>query len=253
MNPRITQQIWLTSILFIAAGILIILFSGNVSIGVLTDRLDMWTSAVKGLLLPLVAVGILTSALVEAFKSIAQPRAGYHRYKVLRWVNRDAGNYQTLVNLATAGDETTLMRLPTDQLMGQINAAVQIAVQAVIQDPTQDAYASLIRTIGNVAPPNLVNALIGPDTTEEDRQRAAPRLLPFIQRRLDGLQLSIESRWKTYLQWLAVAVGAGIIFLTMFDEVNFITLVGMSLVGGMVAPIARDIVAAINNARAALK
>ena len=244
MRFSVNQRTLVNTVLLVAVLVLIYFCSDRFDPGILARELNGWTSAVEAMLLPLIGVGVLSAAFVEAFKAVARPRAWYHRWKVLGWLNNDQESYDQLIKLATGGDESTLMFLPTDQLMGQINAAIQIA----LQDPGREEFQPLIRQVTKVARSSDVDGLLK-EPTDDQRMELVPKILPFVQRNLDGLQLHIQTRWALKLQALSLVTSAVIVFLSL-EGYRLPEMIVISLIGGMLAPIARDLVMAIRKARA---
>lgn len=214
-----------------------------------STRLAFWLEQIQALLVPIIAVGILTSAIVEAFKSLVRPRAIYHRFQLLRWLRGDlcdvpangdrSALYDRLVTLSAAGDEWALLKLSTEDMINQLNSGLQIA----LEDPEAINNAALLSAVGRLSSTDEVQ---DPSGATSDQVR---RNTLLIQRRLEALQFRIQSSWASYLHGLSFFVSTAIIFYAYQGVYNGRALIAFSLVGAAVAPIARDLVAAIANAR----
>ncbi len=224
------------------------------------------------LLVALVGVGIVTMALLQLLKDLLPTRRWFQRWWLTRfWLQAHAAALglgppaaeearRRLVDLATAGDEQALFSLPVEQLAGQLNAATQ----AVLDRPKE--HAVLVRLLARRADPDDVELILRKRPTEpaalarflEARNRVAQQ----IQRSLDAVQISMGYRWQWILQGLSVVLSAAIIFagLTVYggglqfwrtDRIAYAFFV--SVLGGFVAPVARDLVAAIQSLRGRAK
>lgn len=170
-----------------------------------------------------------------------------------------------LYGLATGGDARALYDLPVEQLAAQVNSAVQV----VLDYPRRHAWTLIV--LGRDASPDDLRMLVGTDPGElrrrgdlarEEQQRltefvdARNRVTHQIQRTLDGIQIVMGNRWKWLLQVSAVVLSGAFIFgaLTLFNpEGTWRRHVPLSLLiailGGFVAPFARDLVAALQSLR----
>lgn len=80
------------------------------------------------------------------------------------------------------------------------------------------------------------------------------RLHQVVKRRLDALQLYSGYRWATWNQFAANAVGSLVLFLVLLSlaplsSLSLWLIVLLSLFGGMLAPIAKDIIVALQRVR----
>lgn len=182
-----------------------------------------------------------------------------------------------LVHLATAGDADALYSLPIEQLCGQINAATQV----LLDYPS--LHWNLLRCIASEAqPPDL--ALINPPdpaahavrkmllrkpaatlTDAEHNQvddyvAARNRVSHQIQRTVDALQISVSFRWKFWMQLASILLSAALgvatllignayfdMHLTSSKELGLLVLT--AVLSGFLAPVARDLVAALEQIR----
>jgi hypothetical protein len=98
----------------------------------------------------------------------------------------------------------------------------------------------------------------GRDEPEEARRRAElyARLHQIVKRRLDGFQLYTKQRWVNWNQLTANIVGALVLFagllwssVDMKYPPSLAAMIAMSLLGGVLAPVAKDMVAALQKVR----
>ena len=221
-----------------------------------------------GFLVALSGVGIITMALLQLFKDLLPSRRVFQRSWFENWLAEAAAAQKLsanaaqqaqgqLVDLATAGDDKALFDLPVEQFTGQINAAVQ----AVLDQP--DQYQVLVRLLSQRANPKDLKTLFvkrRPTTGAalEQYMEARNRVARQIQRTLDAVQIAMSNSWKRLLHWLSVIISAVIIgaALTIYGgpEIwrgpTYGYALAAALLGAFIAPVARDLVSAIQNLRA---
>ncbi len=219
-----------------------------------------------GFLVALSGVGIITMALLQLFKDLLPSRRIFQRNWFENWLaeastaqklgaNAAQQSLTQLVDLATAGDDKALFDLPVEQFTGQINAAVQ----AVLDQP--DQYQTLVRLLAQRANDKDVKLLFKKRPTAgaalAQYLEARNRVTRQIQRTLDAVQIAMSNSWKRLLHWLSVLVSAAIIgaALTIYGgpEIwlgpTYGYALAAALLGAFIAPVARDLVSAIQNLR----
>lgn len=221
------------------------------------------------ILLALVGVGIVTMALLQLLKDLLPTRRWFQRWWLQRFwfyrhadtlaISRDRADaaMQKMVDLATAGNANALFDLPVEQLNGQLNAAAQ----AMLDRPAR--HEDLLRIFAHRADPKDVAVVL------KGRPAAKAALAKYvesrnsvaqqIQRSLDAIQIAMGHRWQWLLQGASVVVSAAIIALALTlygggaafwrsEHVGYALII--AILGGFVAPVARDLVAAVQNLRA---
>jgi hypothetical protein len=170
-----------------------------------------------------------------------------------------------LIKLATDGDSKALYDLPIEQLCGQLNAAAQ-----VVLDQPRD-HLDLMRCVASVADPSDIARVMfppreakGPRPTDpgEAQSRydsfidARTRVTHQIQRAIDALQVSVGFRWKFYLQLASIVLSGVIAGLAVwiFGKIpglgqRLLATLVVGVLGGFLAPVARDVVAALQQLR----
>jgi hypothetical protein len=220
-----------------------------------------------GFLVALSGVGIVTMALLQLFKDLLPSRRVFQRRWFNNWLTAAASAQklganaattalQDLVGLATAGDDKALFDLPVEQFTGQFNAAVQ----AVLDQP--DQYQVLVRLLAQRANPKDLKTLFvkkrpTAGAALEHYMEARNRVSRQIQRTLDAVQIAMSNSWKRLLHWLSVVISAAIIgaALTIYGgpEIwqgpTYGYALAVALLGAFIAPVARDLVSAIQNLR----
>lgn len=98
----------------------------------------------------------------------------------------------------------------------------------------------------------------GREEPEEARRRAElyARLHQIVKRRLDGFQLYTKQRWVNWNQLTANIVGTLVLFaallwssVDMKYPPSLAAMIALSLLGGVLAPVAKDMVAALQKVR----
>jgi hypothetical protein len=225
------------------------------------------------------AVGLLSMALIQVLKELVPVRRWFQHHWLWQWLEqrRDlSGNRgqlpsveeveKEIVQLATDGDSHAFYNLPIEQLCGQLNAAAQ----AVLDHPKE--HEALLRYLAAKANPADIDQVLGcsakfreqSGATLEGPERTAftecvdarNRVAHQVQRAIDALQLSGGDRWKLWIQIFSITLSGIIaaIGVSIFGEIHGfvrrteITL-AVAILGGFFAPVARDLIAAMQSAR----
>lgn len=226
----------------------------------------------------LAAVGVLTMAALQTIKDMLPARRWFQATWVRAWLDRQAratpaihGSAvnaeraeEDLIRLATSDDRAALYDLPIEQVAGQMNAAAQV----VLDYPWDHEH--LLRCLGAQANVDDLRKLLdtrppatGPRPQPSPEERSAlidarNRVTHQIQRALDGLQISAGFRWKLYLQIASIALSALFVWigLMLFVKepidvfVRHLPLYVLTAIfGGFLAPVARDLLAALQQLR----
>ena len=213
------------------------------------------------------AYGILTMALLQFLKDM-YAREFFNQGEFNKHFPRStpgaAAIRSQLIQLAAGGDESALFGLPIDKLAGQIN----VAAGTVIESPAH--YPELLRVLSYGATEDDIALLVETDpkklqtidpTSETaslriDYADARTRISHQIQRNIDKLQLSASQGWTRLNQGLSLVVSVALGLLpvllarffpaesTLLHVAGFVPLsIVLSLVGGFLAPILRDLAA----------
>lgn len=225
------------------------------------------------------AVGVLSMATIQTLKELLPLRRIYQKHFVLRWLaerarkaipSADPGRSAEaaeaeLITLSTAGDRRAFYELPIEQLTGQMAAAAQV----VLDYPGR--YGDLFNCLAATGDPDDRSRFVdAPPYAHTDRRQLSPeqqeqvtrhvdrrtRLTHHVQRAIDALQIAAGSQWKHRLQVMAFVLSALFTFsaLAFFRGLSFTrhelgAALATGLAGGFVAPIARDLVASLEQLR----
>ena len=220
----------------------------------------------------LAGVGTATMAAFQMVKDLFHVRREYHRTRVRKWLERRAMEKKgvrvekaerSLFHLATAGDDDALYSLEIDKLAGQINAAARMALDL------PKGHKDFIYCLAAQADAKDLSAVLSPPVSlppsasdvekRQARDQSGPyleaknRVATHIQRTLDGFQIMLDYRWKHWNQtW---AFGLNFAFVMAVLLVNSYRAGGyrtdtpayllVALLGGFVAPVAKDLVSAL--------
>lgn len=217
----------------------------------------------------LAAIGTLTMALLELLKGVFFARKFFHRWYVERWLAAASHPEETRTELLAlaaggAGNANVLYDQPTAKMMGQIQAAANVALD--FPDRYPRLYALLAATPGGGDDQKhwrefsekrmngRARRTAGKDDAEARQAlQARARLGNLVARKLDALQNRMEHDWARLNQTVAI-VGGGAILGMLLSSVQpampLESLVVVSVLGGMVAPFAKDVVSALTGLRA---
>lgn len=218
----------------------------------------------------LAAVGTIAMAVLELLKGAFRVRLLFHRIMVTRWV-KGAAPQEELLALAAGGTRNAniLYDQPSERMLGQIQAAANVAldfpsvypniyefltrgsaVRVFRDDRRTDqerwrAFADRIATSG---------AQSAPDEDARLATQARARLGNLVTRRIDAFQAMVEYWWARINQSASIVLGAAF-FGFAFQQsqtkgIHTLTLITVSLLAGLIAPFAKDVVAALTGLRA---
>jgi hypothetical protein len=238
--------------------------------------------------LALAAVGALAMALIELVKKLLDSRTKFHAKRWTAWMLKSGEDtltaterneaYVQLIQLSTGVTQGEAIRsvgalivdkgaLPTwhgwdpdpahsvfsleqSRMMGAIQDAGDLALAS------PDRYHALFRLFTSGASPRDIEAWLSPKAELKDKADAFARLRQVFKRKLDSFQLYTEQRWASYNQFAANVVGAVVMFAALFSLQTELGLKGhpgkmvfLSLFGGILSPVAKDLVAALRRVR----
>lgn len=239
----------------------------------------IWPMAVT-----LAGVGTATMAGFQMVKDLFHVRRWFNRRAVGEWLSGratevarewarthtpgvrdarpDAGELArearaSLEGLATAGAADALYSLEIDKLAGQINAAARMALDL------PKNHKSLLRCLAAQAEPTDLDRILEPPVlparTEPEKQKvtdyleAKNRIATYIQRTLDGFQIMADYRWthwnQTWVFWInfAFVLLLWAVYARLGGRVAIGAVAITALLGGFVAPVAKDLVSALQS------
>jgi hypothetical protein len=168
---------------------------------------------------------------------------------------------QDLADLATAGSKKALLGLPIEQLCGQMNTAMQLALEH------PEHHVALIVCLSHLndqmdlglilQPISELTKEVADDEVQKQKEKVAAysaarqRLAHHIQRAVDGFQISIANRWKFVLQISSILLGIFSVFGVLYFQPNvtirgnildtIVTCLVVGTVAGFAASVLRDI------------
>jgi hypothetical protein len=230
----------------------------------------------------LAIAGTISMAILQIIKELTPLRRVYQRRWLERWFRDRSGRFafaatkaerdakealrgrfpvdaqkaqSTLVELATGGEENAFYDLAIEQVVAQMNAAAQVALEY------PSSYFPLLAVVSQGADIGDVSQVLAgavPRTRKRTGQvplDARNRVGHRIQRNLDGIQIALGSRWKLWMQITSITLTVAFVELaiatniTKFDTATFVVGVILGIVGGYIAPVTRDLVASLQSLR----
>lgn len=213
--------------------------------------------------------GILTMAILQTLKDLTPIRRQFQRTWLGSWLTERARNkgiipdaaIQQLIELATGGAANAFYDLPAEQLVAQMNAAAQIALDY----PGTNHYYYLLAVLSAGASPEdleqvssvpSARGIVSPSDLPPGYADARTRVSHRIQRNLDGLQIAMGDRWQFLLQLAAIVLSTVLIEIAIYSQPQppsglapFVIGILVGIAGGYLAPVTRDLVAALQNLR----
>lgn len=238
------------------------------------------TSKTLDYALLLAAIGTLSMAFIELVKGLTAFRRRFHRRELVRWMpDHDCRN--ELLVLAAGGEQNAdvLFDQPTERMLGQIQAAANLSLEYPDRYPhayrffshedlqmmtlqasglasDSELWANFAKRIAHDGFTNDETQRLKQETEGRAAQQARVRLGNLVARRLDMFQNRTQYRWARLNQIFSIITGATLAAYALTstnkaDNFNeYLALVLLSLLAGMLAPFAKDVVAAISGLRA---
>lgn len=216
----------------------------------------------------LAAVGVLAMALLELIKGVFRLRRHYHAAQVKNWIADDSV-YRSLLALAVGGEGNAgaLFDQTTSKMMGQIQSAANIALEFpdnypeffrhITRIPGQDGIERdmeswrtycLRATRGDLSKDNPADQQLIREGTQ-----ARARLDHLVARKLDAFQNATEYRWALINQIISVVLGTMILWYALSETDAPRWTYVLAVMGGLVAPFAKDVVSALSGLKATRK
>jgi hypothetical protein len=234
---------------------------------------------------PLAAIGTLSMAILQTAKNLLPMRQGYQRRFMKNWLTeavkgfpcdlkRNSKEQSTdeelaetdLTNLAAAGDDDAFYSLEAVQMCAQVRNLASVLLDYPAEHElllfclvTQAQINDFRRIL--LSPAQEVLARAPHEHTEEQKKEikeyasAKSRLAAQIRCNVDAIQASIEFRWKRSMQILSLILCAiiGVVALLISNKgaspADFWGVILIAVISGVLAPVARDLAAAVENWR----
>jgi hypothetical protein len=237
----------------------------------LVAGLNNITTWVKTWGIPLAAIGTISMALLETAKNIFPLRRRFQESRFCAFLEKKNCKTfekaeQDLVDLVAAGDRFAFYNSEIEQMCNQIKNGLT----AVLDYPT--AHEALISCLAAKASDDDIHLLFHPphpdtflkaaqlstaEEKEQIRKFAAAKTRVGVEMRcaVDAMQSSIGFRWKRRMRIIALVLSAivGVVALNLGANPGLRPSLGATIVigllAGFLAPVAKDLVAAVESWR----
>ena len=226
-------------------------------------------------------MGVISMGILQLVKMLVPLRRWFQEACVRQWLKKSADSASEaclkangkvdsrlaevqLIQYTTGGDSAAFYDLPAEQLCGQMNPASQLVLQYPSGETKREQHLFYCFAC-NANADDVQKLLHPPETTmvqgsnpsaEQVRQTnefvdARNRVSNHIQRNIDGLQIAMTHRWRFWLQWatLLMSFGSALMVSIMMrspgQTVDLPAVLFTALGASIVAPVARDLAAAI--------
>lgn len=231
------------------------------------DALAGLTDGASGTaILALMAVATVAMAILQIIKEVTPARRLFQRNWMTKWIATQVRAFDelhrtaprtanasiaetSLVELATGRLADAFYDLSAEEMMQQANAAGQI----VLDEATR--YPDLLYVLSEGASAkdlDLVEAGLPASGSTQNYFEARARLTRRMARNLDGARLALSNRWKLWMQITALAltvVAVEAVVWRTYDVGTYVLAIVVGVVGGYIAPVARDLLAALQRLR----
>jgi len=180
-----------------------------------------------------------------------------------------AGGHLPLLNAFSPAPEHALFALDLARMMGSIQDAADIALASPRQYPGLYLFMTtgadpddVTRWLSEGATLGLTDDNAEPPTAQQrqtikERAERFARLRQIVKRKLDGFQLYTGDRWASWNQFAANALGIVVMFgilvwlrrTSTIATPNTVSMVVFSLFGGILSPVAKDIINALKRVK----
>lgn len=234
----------------------------------------------------LAAIGTLAMAIVEILKSLIRAPLWFNKWRVARWTGDAKGIsagarrgsprpdpvLAELLLLAVGGATNwrTLFDQPVEKMMGQIQAAANVALEFPKDYPhlytwlttvpasywergAHDAtrkdgqkWAEQIDVVNKVrALPAGARLSAKEVAAAQEASKARARLNNLVARKLDAFQNNTQYRWARWNQYSATVISIAIFLFALWDSVHgaagFFRYALLALPAGVIAPFAKEL------------
>ncbi len=237
-------------------------------------------SSAAPILLALSVAATASTAIIQLIKDLTAVRRWFQESWLDRWFTAritalsldppDPARFPTfnlgdlkrqIVELATGGDSNAFFDLPSDQLVAQLNAAAQSAldypgvkfyypVVAVLSQGVESADVEM------VAQYDSAREAIDPKVPNLAFTDARTRIGNRMQRNLDGMQISLGNRWQFILQTAAFVASTAVIELAVLHYESgtdtseaLILAVPIGFFASYLSPVVNDLIKGLQSLR----
>jgi hypothetical protein len=202
----------------------------------------------------LVALSGLTMSLIQVAKDLLSLRMWFHHVRVRRWLGTTTALEDDLLRIAAARNDRALYDAELEDVCVQLSAATQMLVDYPGEAP------DLLRRIAQAAKAEDLDLIIKANGAQPDNPHARQRLFDarnrvraLTHRAVEIFKLSTAADWRRYLQIAALVLSVLIALLALILSGGLrerpATVIWMALIAGFLAPVARDLLAAVQQLR----
>jgi len=237
------------------------------NLNLLPKLVDGFTSNILAYAILLAAIATITMALLELVKAVFYLRLLYHHLMIRRWLRKDSACYNQLVFLAVGENDSSsaLFDQPTDKLMAQVQAASNVVFESPSSFPElydfftkgTDSYSTKDQLTDSIIWKQFTERTVDENNINDrnllqQATKARTRLDHFVARKLDGFQTLTEYRWARFNQFVSIVGAIIFIIVLLCESGNYyspVQIFFLSVFGGLIAPVAKDVVTALSNLR----
>jgi hypothetical protein len=215
-----------------------------------------WIAEVIGPILATIAgVGTATMAAQQAVKDVLNLRRNYNRRRIAEWMTKrlaglgdPAKAAGQLEQLAVSGEGDALYSLESAKLAAQVYAAGRMALDD--SEMYTDLLACLLR---DASAEDCRIATTRQEPASVAQVEAKTRVLSYMQRAIDGFQIMVDYRWAHTNQVVSLVLNTAVfLFLWLIwskppTPQYFLSALVAALLGAFIAPVAKDLVTALQS------
>jgi hypothetical protein len=227
------------------------------------------TSSFLAYLVALAALGVLSMSIVQAIKNLIPVKWVFQRYRTQWWLNGHVGEAQSnlgraipldkvekeLVNIGAAGNRKAFYDSDIEGFAKQLAVVGRLAVNYPTNMGRYVSYGDLLAVLASNVTKTDLAIVDGTDKTSTLQQRldARNRIQQQLNQGIEGFGLSNTWWWQNGIHVAAFLCSAGITYfavrLSSHNVQSPLALLVTALLAGFLAPVARDLVAAIEKLR----
>jgi hypothetical protein len=229
-------------------------------------KISEWVKTWGG---PLAAIGSVSMALIQVAKNTLPWRSDFQRKTLQAWLARrnEKSSKEAeadLIRLTTAGDDDAFYDSDIEDICSRIKSTIAVVLdypyfhQPLLRCLASQASEDDIESILHPPPPDAFQIQVK-DANDKEKESirnyasAKTRIGLEVRSAIDAIQVHISFRWKRRLQRLSVILSSilGIVALLVAKPTRY-SIGAMLIVGllaGFLAPVARDLVAAVEKWR----
>lgn len=250
------------------------------SVRTLSDAVDKLGAKLLTYAIALAAIGTIAMGILEMVKSVTRARMRFNQWQISKWTTPDAARSELLLLAVGAhSDPNALYDQPVEKMMGQIQAAVNLALEYPDQyphlygfitevpatyvvggEPHGTSQDGTLWKMGAAGVHRLRTQLRTIPPTENemaDAQKASAaraRLNNLVARKLDAFQNQTQYLWERLNQLAATGI-AVVIFLIAIGisskapsgPEGWLLAFALSLPAGVVAPFAKQLASSLTS------